>query len=86
MRTERPEKNYKKLLVLSVSADYNFHPVISNHSKEKGMVKTILKVLGGLVAFILVLIIAASVAIMFIVNKGMIEDQMKKALNRHVQI
>jgi hypothetical protein len=50
------------------------------------MVKTILKVLGGLVALILVLIIAASIAIMVIVNKGMIEDQMKKALNRHVQI
>lgn len=50
------------------------------------MIKTILKVLGGIVAFILVLIIAASVAIMFIVNKGMIEDQMKKALNRHVKI
>ncbi|HOD15080.1 MAG TPA: AsmA family protein [Spirochaetota bacterium] len=50
------------------------------------MVKTILKILGGIVAFIFVLIIAASIAIMFIVNKGMIEEQMKKALNRHVQI
>ena len=50
------------------------------------MVKTILKVLGGIVAFILVLIIAASIAIMVIVKKGMIEEQMVKALNRQVQI
>jgi hypothetical protein len=50
------------------------------------MIKTILKVLGGIVAFILVLIIAASIAIKFIVTKGMIEDQLTKALNRQVQI
>lgn len=50
------------------------------------MVKTILKILGGIVGGFIILIIAASIAIGFVVNEGLIEDQMKKALNRHVQI
>ena len=50
------------------------------------MVKKILKILGGLVGFIVVLVIAASIAIILLVNKQLVEDQMKKALNRHVQI
>jgi hypothetical protein len=50
------------------------------------MVKKILKIFGGFIAFILLLIIIASVAIMLIVNKELVETQMKKALNRHVQI
>ncbi len=50
------------------------------------MVKKILKIAGGLLALILVLIIAASIAIIVIVNKELVENQMKKALHRHVQI
>jgi len=50
------------------------------------MIKKILKICGGLIAFIIILIIAASVAVMLFVNKGLIENQMSKALNRHVQI
>ncbi len=50
------------------------------------MVKKILKILGGLVAFIMLLVVAASVAIILIVNKELVQNQMIKALNRHVQI
>ncbi|HRS78413.1 MAG TPA: AsmA family protein [Spirochaetota bacterium] len=50
------------------------------------MIKKFLKILGGFVAFILLLIVVASVAIIFIVNKELVQDQMTKALNRHVQI
>ncbi len=50
------------------------------------MVKKILKILGGLIGLVVVLIVAASIAIILIVNKQLVEDQMKKALNRHVQI
>ncbi|OHD63252.1 MAG: hypothetical protein A2176_11750 [Spirochaetes bacterium RBG_13_51_14] len=50
------------------------------------MVKKIIKILGGLLAVVILIVIAASVAIIFFVNKGLVEDQMKKALNRHVQI
>ena len=50
------------------------------------MVKKILKIVGGLVAFVILLIVVASVAIIFIVNKELVENQMRKALNRHVQI
>jgi hypothetical protein len=50
------------------------------------MIKKILKIFGGLIAFIILLIIIASVAIMFFVNKEFVEKQMENALNRHVQI
>ncbi len=50
------------------------------------MVKKILKILGGFIAFIILLVVIASVAIIFIVNKELVQDQMIKALNRHVQI
>ena len=50
------------------------------------MIKKILKICGGLIAFVLLLIIIASVAVMFVVNKELVENQMRKALNRHVQI
>ncbi len=50
------------------------------------MIKKILKILGGFVAFIVLLIVIASVAIIFIVNKELVQNQMTKALNRHVQI
>jgi hypothetical protein len=50
------------------------------------MLKKLLKIFGGLVAGIILLIIVASVAVILFVNKGLVEDQMKKALNRHVQI
>jgi hypothetical protein len=50
------------------------------------MIKKIVKIFGGLIAFVLLLIVIASVAVMLYVNKGLVEDQMRKALNRHVQI
>ncbi len=50
------------------------------------MLKKLLKIFGGVVAFIVVIIIAAGIAVMLFVNKGLIESQMEKALNRHVQI
>ncbi|MBN2158141.1 MAG: AsmA family protein [Spirochaetes bacterium] len=50
------------------------------------MIKKLLKILGGFIGIIILLIVAASLAIMFIVTKQRVEDQMKKALNRHVQI
>jgi hypothetical protein len=50
------------------------------------MIKKILKIFGGLIAFIILLIIIASVAIMFFVNKEFVEKQMENALKRHVQI
>jgi hypothetical protein len=48
--------------------------------------KLILKVIGGLVALILVLIIGAGVFIMLYVDKPLVEEQMRKALNRHAAI
>lgn len=50
------------------------------------MIKKVIKIVGGLIAFIILLVIVASVAIYFIVSKDLVESQMKKALNRHVQI
>ncbi len=50
------------------------------------MVKKILKIVGGFIAFIILLVVIASVAIIFIVNKELVQNQMIKALNRHVQI
>ncbi len=50
------------------------------------MLKMIAKIVGGFVGIIVLLVVIASAAIIFIVNKGLVEDQMKKALNRHVQI
>lgn len=50
------------------------------------MIKKVLKILGGLIGGVIVLLIAASIAIILIVDKQLVEDQMKKALNRHVQI
>lgn len=44
------------------------------------------KIIGGLLALILLLIIAGSIIIMIYVDKPFVEDQMKKALNRHVTI
>ena len=49
------------------------------------MVK-ILKILGGIIGGIIVLLVIASVIIIMIVDKKMVEDQMKSALNRHVTI
>jgi hypothetical protein len=48
--------------------------------------KKILKVIGIFFGIIISLIIAASVAIIIIVDKELVEDQMKSALNRHVTI
>jgi hypothetical protein len=50
------------------------------------MVKKILKIVGGFFAVIILLVVIASVAIMFIVNKELVQSQMTKVLNRHVQI
>ena len=50
------------------------------------MFKTVLKVIGGIFAVILVSIIGASVAIMIIVDKPFVEGKMSAALNRHVSI
>jgi len=50
------------------------------------MLKKLLKIFGGLIAFIVLVIIAAGIAVMLFVNKGLIEGQMEKALNRHVQV
>ena len=48
--------------------------------------KKILKWLGIVIGAVFALIIIASIVIMIIVDKQMIEDQMEKALNRQVAI
>lgn len=48
--------------------------------------KKAVKILGGIIGFIILLIIIASVAIMMIVDKELVETQMEKALHRHVVI
>jgi len=50
------------------------------------MLKRLLKIFGGLIAFIVIIVIIAGVALMLFVNKGLIEGQMEKALSRHVEI
>jgi hypothetical protein len=50
------------------------------------MIKKILKWLGIVVGAIIVLIIAASIVLMLIVDEKMIASQMENALNRHVTI
>lgn len=52
----------------------------------KRLFKIIGGVIGGIIGLVLLVIIVASVAIYFVVTKQMVEDQMKKALHRHVQI
>jgi len=50
------------------------------------MIKKILAILGGIIGFILLLVIIAGVAVILIVDKPFIEHQMRKALNRQVHI
>ena len=50
------------------------------------MGKKLVKIFGGILAVIVLLVIIASVALILIVNKGMVENQMEKALSRRVQI
>jgi hypothetical protein len=48
--------------------------------------KKALKILGGIVGFIILLVIIASVAVIMIVDKQLVETQMRNALHRHVVI
>jgi len=72
-----------KKLVFMTSLYYYYIYVMH---EEGTTMKKALKILGGTVGFILLLVIASSVAVYFIVDKAFIEEQMKKALNRHVVI
>lgn len=51
----------------------------------KGM-KLVLKVVGGFFGFIFIVVIAAGIALNLLIDKPFVENQMKKALNRHVSI
>lgn len=50
------------------------------------MMKKLIKILGGLIGFIVIILVAAGIAIMIIVDKPFIEDQISSALHRHVVI
>ena len=48
--------------------------------------KRTLKIICGILVFIIVLIVAVGIVIVLVVDKGFIEEQMRSALNRHVTI
>jgi hypothetical protein len=50
------------------------------------MVKKLVKIFGGVIAAVVLLVVIASVALIFIINKQMVEDRMEKALSRQVHI
>jgi hypothetical protein len=60
--------------------------VAKKKKRGSSVFKTVLKVIGGVFAVILVSIIGAGIAIMIIVDKPFVEGKMAAALNRHVSI
>ena len=54
--------------------------------RKSSVLKTVLKVIGGFFAVVIVSIIGASIAIMIIVDKPFVESKMAAALSRQVSI
>jgi hypothetical protein len=50
------------------------------------VVKKLFKIFGGIIAAVILLVIIASIALILIINKQMVENRMEKALSRHVYI